>query len=222
LVSRKPIRSAGNFHPEWGYLAPAPSFMRTARIVAVAMAVGATAGVGVVVSLVERSPGDVGNTSIAAHALVMGVQAAASEATPAMPVNTFPAAQPQVNAHVNAQPAVVNRMSLPPTSASPASAGTNEASAISTSQVAASVAAVAKAPPVTDVSPEQAPNEAAATPDEAHAPKNMAKKHRAARHEPLRQWPANGDEGRTKLTQNDRGFGPTLLRLFSVRTGSSY
>ena len=210
LVSRKLIRSAGNFHPEWGYLAPAPSFMRTARIVAVAMAVGATAGVGVVVSLV------------AAHALVMGVQAAASEATPAMPVNTFPAAQPQVNAHVNAQPAVVNRMSLPPTSASPASAGTNEASAISTSQVAASVAAVAKAPPVTDVSPEQAPNEAAATPDEAHAPKNMAKKHRAARHEPLRQWPANGDEGRTKLTQNDRGFGPTLLRLFSVRTGSSY
>ena len=38
------MRSAGNFSPEWGYLAPAPSFMRTARVVLVATAVGATAG----------------------------------------------------------------------------------------------------------------------------------------------------------------------------------
>ncbi len=46
------MRSAGNFHPEWGYLAPAPSFMRTARIALVATAIGATAGAIVVVSLV--------------------------------------------------------------------------------------------------------------------------------------------------------------------------
>jgi hypothetical protein len=48
------MRSAGNFSPEWGYLAPAPSFARTARVVLVATAIGATAGVGVVLSLVDR------------------------------------------------------------------------------------------------------------------------------------------------------------------------
>jgi hypothetical protein len=196
--------------------------MRTARIVAVAAAVGATAGVGVVVSLVERSPGDVGNTSIAAHASVMSVQAATSEATPATPVNTFPATQAQVNARVNAQPAVVDQMSLPPMGGPPASAGASEASTTSTSQVHASVAALAEAPLVTDVSPEQAPNEVAAPPDLAPAPKNVAKKPRAAWHESLHQRPANGDEGRTKLTRSDRGFGPILLRLFGAPTGSSY
>ena len=32
------MRFAGNFHPEWGYLAPAPSFLRTARVALVAAA----------------------------------------------------------------------------------------------------------------------------------------------------------------------------------------
>ena len=36
------MRHAKNFHPEWGFLAPAPSFMRTLRTVFVATAVGAT------------------------------------------------------------------------------------------------------------------------------------------------------------------------------------
>ena len=38
------MRHAKNFHPEWGFLAPAPSFMRTLRTVFVATAVGATYG----------------------------------------------------------------------------------------------------------------------------------------------------------------------------------
>ena len=42
------MRSTGNFSPEWGYLAPAPSILRTIRVVLVATAVGATAGAGVV------------------------------------------------------------------------------------------------------------------------------------------------------------------------------
>jgi hypothetical protein len=46
------MRDTANFHPEWGYLAPAPSFIRTARVVLVATAVGAIAGAGVVFSLV--------------------------------------------------------------------------------------------------------------------------------------------------------------------------
>ena len=39
---------AMNFHPEWGCLAPAPSFLRTMRTVLVATAVGLIAGGGVV------------------------------------------------------------------------------------------------------------------------------------------------------------------------------
>ena len=57
------MRSAGNFSPEWGYLAPAPSFMRTARVVVVATAIGATAGAGVVLSLLDR-PADGDRTSL--------------------------------------------------------------------------------------------------------------------------------------------------------------
>jgi hypothetical protein len=48
------MRPAGNFNPEWGYLAPAPSFVRMLRIAVVAAAVGATAGAAVVFSLIER------------------------------------------------------------------------------------------------------------------------------------------------------------------------
>ena len=51
------MRHAKNFHPEWGFLAPAPSFMRTLRTVFVATAVGATAGGGLVLSLVDHSAG---------------------------------------------------------------------------------------------------------------------------------------------------------------------
>ena len=44
-----------NWHPEWGFLAPAPSFIRAVRIVLVAAAVGATIGASVVLSLVDSS-----------------------------------------------------------------------------------------------------------------------------------------------------------------------
>jgi hypothetical protein len=58
---------AMNFHPEWGCLAPAPSFLRTMRTVLVATAVGATAGGGVVLSVVGHSAGQ---TSVAERTLV--------------------------------------------------------------------------------------------------------------------------------------------------------
>ena len=61
------MHHAKNSHPEWGYLAPAPNFFRAARIVLAATAVGATAGAGVVLSLVDRS---VGQTPVEAHMLV--------------------------------------------------------------------------------------------------------------------------------------------------------
>jgi hypothetical protein len=89
------MRSAGNFRPEWGYLAPAPSFARTARIVLVATAIGATAGAGVVLTLIDRSPAPE-RTSVATRAIVTSVHEAAALAasqTSAAPV-TVPAAPP--------------------------------------------------------------------------------------------------------------------------------
>jgi hypothetical protein len=63
---------AMNFHPEWGCLAPAPSFLRTMRTVLVATALGATAGGGVVLSLVGHSAGQ---TSVAERTLVRPIPA---------------------------------------------------------------------------------------------------------------------------------------------------
>jgi hypothetical protein len=63
---------AMNFHPEWGCLAPAPSFLRTMRTVLVATAVGATAGGGAVLSLVGHSAGQ---TSVAERTLVRPIPA---------------------------------------------------------------------------------------------------------------------------------------------------
>lgn len=95
------MRSAGNFGPEWGYLAPAPSFMRTARVILVATAVGATAGAAVVLSLVDRPVAEANRTPFAARAIVTSVQAAPAVAvapSPAAPIAAI--AVPKVAAPV--------------------------------------------------------------------------------------------------------------------------
>jgi hypothetical protein len=56
-----------NCNPEWGYAAPAPGFMRTARLIVVAVIVGATAGAATVFSLLDRP---VAEESVAARTLV--------------------------------------------------------------------------------------------------------------------------------------------------------
>jgi hypothetical protein len=68
-----------NFHPEWGCLAPAPGLLRTMRIVLVATAVGATAGGGVVLSLVGHSAAQ---TSVAERTLVGPIPAAPISVAP--------------------------------------------------------------------------------------------------------------------------------------------
>ncbi len=84
------MRSGGNFSPEWGYLAPAPGFARTARVVLVATAIGATAGVGVVLSLIDR-PSEPEKTPVAARAIVTSVRAeAVPSVAPAAPASTAP------------------------------------------------------------------------------------------------------------------------------------
>ena len=64
------MRHAGNFNPEWGYIAPAPNFLRIARVFVVAAAIGATASAVVVFSLMESPAAE---TSVAARTLVQPV-----------------------------------------------------------------------------------------------------------------------------------------------------
>jgi len=65
------MRHAGNFNPEWGYIAPAPNFLRAARVFIVAAAIGATASAAVVFSLMDRPAAE---TSVAARTLVQPVE----------------------------------------------------------------------------------------------------------------------------------------------------
>jgi hypothetical protein len=138
------MRSAGNFSPEWGYLAPVPSFMRTARVVLVATAVGATAGAAVVLSLVERPAPSGEATAVAAHAIVTSVQAATAPTLPApsVPVAAVPMA------------AVTPPPAATPVVAAPALATAPEVSAAPT------IAAVT-APPIAEPSTPVAPQTAA-------------------------------------------------------------
>ena len=70
---------AMNFHPEWGYLAPAPSFLRTTRAVLAATAVGLIAGGGVVFSLAGQSAGQ---TSVAERTLVRPIPVVSTSVSP--------------------------------------------------------------------------------------------------------------------------------------------
>lgn len=122
------MRSAGNFHPEWGYLAPAPGFMRTARIALVATAIGATAGAVVVVSLAARPGSEDDNASIAAHALVTSAPVITSPVARAAapPTAEAPAALAQAPLAPKAEPVAkakpVERTQSPAPSASAAAA----------------------------------------------------------------------------------------------------
>ena len=66
------MRPAGNFNPEWGYIAPAPNFPAHSARFVVAAAIGATASAAVVFSLMDRPAAE---TSVAARTLVQVVPA---------------------------------------------------------------------------------------------------------------------------------------------------
>jgi hypothetical protein len=217
------MRSAGNFHPEWGYLAPTPSFARTLRIALVATAVGATAGAGVVVSLVpHHAAGGGTDDSIAAHALVTSVPAASSAAAvaPAQPAQT--AAPPAQTAAVSAQPAAASAQQAIPAgeigaagsvganaAAPPQGVGTPDAAnGAAPAQVAHQVAHV-------DEPAAAAPNhdDTVQLPEAAPSKK---KKHRVSGYESIRRWQASREAKKPRYGQG--GFEP-LFRLFSSRTG---
>jgi hypothetical protein len=207
------MRSAGNFSPEWGYLAPAPSFMRTARIVVVATAVGATAGAIVMLSLVDHPATQVSSdTAAAAHAIVTSAQAATPlaiiiprTANIAAPVQAqIPLQTP---APVNPQPAVATQSPQAPAigvqAPYPGAANLSPAP-----QSPPSVAALTEGTPATDMTPAATPDDAAATPLEAPPPKKTTK-HNG-------QTTANGNG------KPNPSLGGVLRRLFTTHSGPSY
>lgn len=219
------MRSAGNFHPEWGYLAPAPSFMRTVRVALVATAIGAVAGAVVVVSLVER-PGSNDDTAIAAHALLTrapaittptvasraGVPAVARAAPVAAPTHrsVATAAPPAVTVPAQAAPQAPTALA---TADKPNKPDKAESISPPLPLAAPTDATIASTGPVA------VPADAATSSDTAAEPPAPVKRSVVKRHryEPYRRPETVGARNRWR---DDGGFGP-LLRLFSFRTGSS-
>jgi hypothetical protein len=219
------MRSAGNFHPEWGYLAPTPSFVRTLRIALVATAVGATAGAGVVVALIAHpASGGTADSSIAAHALVTSVPAANAASAAAAPAPAKPAPLPVQAATAVAPPAAA----ASPQPAAPAgeigAASADTANAASAPQVgaapdAANGAAPAHTAPIEEPAAAPVHEDTALLPDAAPSKKTMTKKRRMSGYEAIRRWQASREA--KKPRHDESGFEP-LFRLFSSRTGSLF
>ena len=129
------MRHAGNFHPEWGYLAPAPDFIRTARVVFVATAIGAAASAGVTFSLVAHPTTE---TSVSTRTLVN--EAAMARATPAELMSSQSPTQQQ------SPPSAV-------VASQPADAAASQSSTNSTKQTSEDVLALAETPTGTDDAP---------------------------------------------------------------------
>jgi hypothetical protein len=192
---------SGNFNPEWGYLAPAPGFLRTVRVVLVATAVGAVAGATVVFSVVGHPAEEI---SVAAQTMFRPVEAVSARA------NASPLAV-QTDTHFPTQ-----HRSQPPLAVNGQSASTpsSESSASSTTQApegasAAEAAAATDAPAKAAVA---APSAAAKPPVVIAAPikKRAMKKpnvtwHYASRDEPLGLVPGEYGARRSYYASGARG-----------------
>jgi hypothetical protein len=206
------MRSAGNFHPQWGYLAPAPSFLRGVRVVLVATAVGATAGAAVVVSLLER-PGADADNSIAAHALVTSPPVAA-----APPVSTSAAVATGTPAAPASKPVLAQ---APADTAAPQPVQSQAASpkpVLANAAGAASAIGATSTTPATESAPLAHDGATATAQSKPAAPaKRFGRRHRSASNVPVRRWQGEGVWRRRR--PRDNGF--PLFGLFSSRTGSS-
>jgi hypothetical protein len=214
------MRFAGNFHPEWGYLAPAPNFMRTARVVIVATAIGATAGAAVVLSLAERSaPGavtDAGKTLVVVHSLVQPAEAAVpTAAAPVAAATPTPVIAPIVSAApvAPAAPAKVQasvQPSAPPVTASAPPPVPSDSRTVSSPAAPASVATLSESPSMTP-----AIGEGAVSPTPSAPQKDAIKKPVVIGPQP-QHGPQPAVAAAPKKKPEEHGLGPTLRRLFSA------
>ena len=165
------MRYDRNFNPEWGYVAAAPSVMRTARLVGVAAIIGATVGAATVFSLLDRPTAEV---SVAARTLVtpdprrpVTTNTSVAAQQPTEPQQVKSPAEAQNSAEQKAQPGAAARPQP------------SELATTSTPRPLTSAAALAKAPAVKETLPAQTFNDTlAVAPDPAPAPKPQSKKSR--------------------------------------------
>ena len=197
------MRLARNFNPEWGYLAPAPSFMRTLRIALVAGAVGATGGAAVVFSLVEPPAAE---ELVASRTLV---RATAGASPPGLSTPGAPTAP----VNISAPPAVANA-----NTPSPGADERRRSAAISHPAASAAVAldeseTMSDAPPVQAVMP--AAKATSTSPDKVSAKKPAKRAHVTPRYDssrydqalrgPLALLPLNGARAQSGDYYSRRG-----------------
>ncbi len=135
------MRRTRNFNPEWGYVAPALGFMRTARLIVVAVMIGATAGAAIVFSLLDR-PG--AEESVASRTLVAPDAAGTSVAA------QQPTEPQQIKSPAEAQNFAEQKAPLAPAAGAATRPHRSELTTTSTSQRPTSAAALAEAPAVKD------------------------------------------------------------------------
>lgn len=193
------MRFAGNFNPEWGYLAPAPSFVRTVRIAVVAAAVGATAGAAVGFSLVDRP---VAEGSVAARTLARPTDSAAARTASRTVQLQVPTRAAQAPAKPEAA-APSQSVMLSPANAAAVSPAASESGARSTIQRPAGIAVLAEAPAATDAGPPQAVEPTSAAPS---LQKKRAKRHHSA---PRREEVYGDVKGPLALLRSFSARGPT-------------
>jgi hypothetical protein len=167
------MRHARNLNPEWGCIAPAPDFLRTARVFVVALAIGAMVSVGVVFSLIDRPIAEV---SVAARTLVRPVD-------PTLPARSVPlAAQPQTQSE---QTSLSQKERDAAGADSPAGGATIQRPPTAAALVQAPRIATTVAPPGGVLASEPniaAESEAASAAEAAPAPTPAPRKPRAAAH----------------------------------------
>ena len=164
------MRHGSNFNPEWGYIAPAPGFMRTARLIVIAVIIGATAGAAIVFSLLDRQRAD---GSVAARTLVApDVSRPVTGGTSlAAPQQTEPQ---QIKSRAEAQNSAEQKPSPELATAAKTRPQQNELATTSTSQRPTSTAIVAEAPALKDEP--SLSDTLAVSPDHMPPPKPRSKK----------------------------------------------
>jgi hypothetical protein len=131
--------NAGNFNPEWGYLAPKPGFIRSARMALAAGAIGTVAGMTVAIALIAHPNVDV---SVAARTMA---QLGALEASP---VSAASAELLESDAQHVTAPRISARTSVDPRDVKNFAAAESHSAA--TTQQPAGLSALAEAPAVND------------------------------------------------------------------------
>ena len=168
------MRYDRNFHPEWGYVAAAPSVMRTARLIAVAAIIGATASAATVFSLLDRPAAE---ESVAARTLVTPDPGRPLTASTSSVAAQQPTEPQQVKSPAEAENSAEQK--APPASAAGAAASPlpSELATTSTPQPPTGAAPLAKVPAVKETLSAQTFNDTVAVaPDPT--PKPQSKKPR--------------------------------------------